>query len=173
MGRPGAPPACLVRRLSGSAAIRVPPAFRIRRLLRLHPPAAGLVGRSKGMKETLDRYAPFAPLVLRFAVGIIFIVHGLPKLLSPGGFAGFFGAIGIPAPGLMAIVVGIVETVGGIALLVGKGVRTAAALLAVDMLGAILLAKRSMGFLNGWEFDFLLLACCLFFLLSDRSGGSA
>lgn len=119
------------------------------------------------MNALLDRYAHLAPVVLRVALGIIFIVHGVPKLISPGGFVGFFTHIGIPLPSVMVIVVGLVETVGGLALLAGRWMRLAAGLLAIDMLGAIVLAKRSMGFLNGWEFDFALLAACLSLMLSS------
>lgn len=122
------------------------------------------------MNAVIDRYAHLAPVVLRIALGIIFILHGYPKLVSPGGFAGFFTSIGIPLPSVMVIVVGLVETVGGLALLAGRWIRLAAGLLAVDMLGAILFAKRSMGFLNGWEFDFALLAACLSLMLSAGEG---
>lgn len=122
------------------------------------------------MNSAIDRHAHLSPIVLRVALAIVFIVHGLPKLTSPGNFVGFFGHIGLPLPSLMVLVVGLVETLGGLALLVGKGIRPAAALLAADMLGAIVVAKRSMGFLNGWEFDFVLLASCLALALSRSLG---
>jgi len=123
------------------------------------------------MNAVLDRYAHLAPVVLRIALGIIFILHGYPKLISSGDFVGFFTHIGIPVPSVMVIVVGLVETVGGLALLAGRWVRLAAGLLAIDMLGAIVLAKRSVGFLNGWEFDFALLAGCLSLMLSSPDEG--
>jgi putative oxidoreductase len=54
--------------------------------------------------------------------------------------SGFFGSLGIPAPGLMAWVVTIVELVGGILLVVGFLTQIAGLLLAIDMLGVILFA---------------------------------
>lgn len=121
----------------------------------------------------LDRYAAFAPVLLRLALGPIFIAHGIPKLMNPAGAAGFFGSIGLPAPAVMAIVVGLVEVIGGLLVLIGYGTRLAAALLAVVMLVAITLVKWSQGFLNGWEFDFVLLAAALSLMLSGPSGRKA
>lgn len=118
----------------------------------------------------IQRYRHLGPVILRLALGAVFIAHGLPKLTAPGGFVGFFNGIGIPAPSLMVLVVGAVEAIGGLLLLAGFGVRVAAALLAADMLGAILLAKRSMGFVNGWEFDLILLAASLSLVLTGPLG---
>ena len=62
--------------------------------------------------------------------------------------AGWFASIGIPS--FMAYVVGVIELVGGIALIIGLGSRVLSALLALIMLGAILKAKLSLGFLRKW-----------------------
>lgn len=113
-----------------------------------------------------NRYAHLAPLILRLAAGLVFIAHGYPKLLAPAGFAEFFGQVGIPAPSVMVLVVGAVEVIGGALLLVGYGTRLAAALLAAVMLVAIVTVKLSMGFANGWAYDFMLLAACLSLILS-------
>ena len=80
-------------------------------------------------------------LILRAAVGIVFAMHGWQKLavMGVGGVGGFFGSLGVPAPELIAIVVTAVELIGGIALIVGVGTRIAGALLALDMVGALLL----------------------------------
>src|ERR687890_2835488 len=86
--------------------------------------------------------ARFALAILRVVLGIAMLVHGWSKL--SGGVdnvAGFFGGqLGIPAPGLMAWVVTIVELVGGILLIVGFLTQIAGILIALDMLGAILFA---------------------------------
>jgi putative oxidoreductase len=118
----------------------------------------------------MNRYAHLAPLLLRLALGAVFIVHGLPKFLSTGAVAQFFGQVGIPAPYAMVLLVGAVEVIGGALLLIGYGTRIAAALLALDMLGAIVTAKLSMGFVNGWEFEAVLLAATLSLILSGPMG---
>lgn len=90
--------------------------------------------------------------------------------MAPNNFAGFFQHLGIPLPLVSVVVVGLVEVLGGLAVVVGKGLRVAAALLAIDMLVAILLAKRAMGFMGGWELEFLLLAACLSLLVGSTGG---
>jgi len=51
----------------------------------------------------------------------VFLVHGLQKLLVMGfgGVAGFFGSLGVPAPGLFAVLVTLVEVLGVLALILG------------------------------------------------------
>lgn len=112
------------------------------------------------------RYSHLAPVPLRLVWGIIFIAHGLPKLLNSAGTAGFFGSIGVPMPAVSAIVIGLVEVVGGLCVLLGVQVRLAAAMLALTMIGAIALAKFPLGFVGGWEFDLALLAGALSLMLS-------
>ena len=77
---------------------------------------------------------------LRLAVGLVFLMHGGQKLFVFGvaGVAGFFGNLGIPAPMAAAVVVSLVEFLGGIALVLGFLTRWAALLLAINMLVAVL-----------------------------------
>src|SRR5438067_11494785 len=84
-----------------------------------------------------------ALFLLRLIVGAVFLAHGALKLFSfgYGGTVGFFTQLHIPLPNVAAAVVIAVETLGGLALVFGAGVRLAAPLLAVDMLGAIVFAK--------------------------------
>ena len=86
--------------------------------------------------------ARYGLAILRIVLGIAMLVHGWSKL--NGGVdnvAGFFGGmLGIPAPGLMAWVVTIVELVGGILLVVGFLTQIAGILIALDMLGVIFFA---------------------------------
>jgi putative oxidoreductase len=89
----------------------------------------------------LYRHREYAPLILRVVVGLLFMLHGWPKLSNLEGTTGFFGSLGIPAPGLMALFVGLVETVGGLALVLGAFTRLVALLLVADMVVAILLAR--------------------------------
>lgn len=119
------------------------------------------------MFTSLNRYRQFGPLVLRVVIGIIFLAHGLQKFgIVPGGnlvgVTSFFGTVGIPVPGFMAVVVALVEAVGGVALILGFGTRIAAILLSIVMLVAILVVKLPSGAgligANSFELDLALLA---------------
>ncbi len=107
-----------------------------------------------------------AKLVLRVAVGAIFVYHGKMKLF--GGLAmttGFFDKIGVPMPGLMAPFIGGLEFFGGILLILGLGVRPIALLHAATMLVAIFCAKGT----SSWakiELEVLLLASSASLFLS-------
>lgn len=118
---------------------------------------------------------PLGIAVLRIVVGIVFLVHGYQKVFKFGfhGVAGMFGHMGIPAPAVAAVVVMIVEFVGGILLVTGLATRLPAALLAIDMLVAILAVHAKNGFFNpgGVEFPLTLLAGCICLALSG--GGAA
>jgi putative oxidoreductase len=99
-------------------------------------------------------------------VGLVFFVHGFQKLFTMGfgGVAGFLGALGVPAPGLFAVIVTLVEFLGGLALTLGLFTRVAAVLVAIDMLVAILTVHLPNGFFtnnNGYEFLLVLLAASI------------
>src|SRR5437870_3905764 len=100
---------------------------------------------------------------LRLVVGLVFIVHGGQKLFvfGLGGAAGFMAKVGIPWPFLAAVVVIAVEILGGLALILGLGTRLAAALLAIDMVVAVLAVRLAAGFVGGYEFELALLAASL------------
>ena len=113
--------------------------------------------------------ARYGLAILRVVLGIALAVHGWGKL--NGGVdnvAGFFGGgLGIPAPGLMAWVVTIVELVGGILLVAGFLTQIAGVAIAVEMVGVILFAflRRGAPFIeNGgitWEKEAVFAAAAL------------
>ncbi|MCI0393449.1 MAG: DoxX family protein [Chloroflexi bacterium] len=127
-------------------------------------------------------FSPFSDwglLILRLSMGIIFIAHGWPKLnpnspiKGPAGFAMGLKQMGIPLPTFFAWVVVLLETVGAVLLILGLGTRILALGFAIDMLVAIVRARRPMGakFSSmtegiGWEFEFILLAAALALLFT-------
>lgn len=85
-------------------------------------------------------YAPAAILAGRVLLSILFIVAGFGKLTSISGTAGFFGSIGLPVPMVTAVLVGLVELLGGLAILVGFKTRIAAVVVALFVLAATAIA---------------------------------
>jgi putative oxidoreductase len=103
----------------------------------------------QGGVEMARNVQSYWPLPLRILLGIGFMVHGAPKLFSPEGhqqFQGMLGQLGIPAPQVMAWVVGIVEFFGGVALVVGLATSLVAILLSVNMLVALFKVHLPHGF---------------------------
>ena len=99
--------------------------------------------------------------LIRIVTGFVFAMHGQQKFfeMGVGGVGGFFGSLGIPAPELAAVVVSLVELVGGIALIVGAFTRLAALLLVFDMAVALIVFHAPNGFFvanNGIELVLML-----------------
>ncbi|MBU8908789.1 DoxX family protein [Desertibacillus haloalkaliphilus] len=95
-------------------------------------------------------------VVVRVILGLTFFIHGLDKFQGGiGNTAAWFGSIGIPE--FMAYVVAIIELVGGLAMILGVGVRVVAILFTCIMIGAIFTVKISGGFME-YELDLILLA---------------
>jgi len=83
-------------------------------------------------------------LVGRILLSIMFIVAGYGKLTAIAGTAGWFASIGLPVPTVTAVVVGLVELVGGIAILVGYQTRIGALILAAFTVAATLIAHTDL-----------------------------
>ena len=114
-------------------------------------------------------------LALRIPLGIIFAAHGAQKLFGWFGGYGlegtgqFFGSIGLTPGYLMALLAGLVEFFGGLALVLGVLVRPAAAALAFAMLIAVFAVHWSKGFFasnGGYEYALALLAASVALVLS-------
>jgi len=109
-------------------------------------------------------------LPLRIVVGLVFLMHGGQNLFvfGPAGTADIMGKLGLPLPFMCAAIVITVELLGGLAILLGAFARLAGALLALEMVVAILVARLAGGFFApyGYEFEFTLLGACLTFALS-------
>lgn len=118
----------------------------------MHNPATAYLRKS----ENTDG----AKLLMRLAVGAIFINHGLMKFKAGMPMiADFFGGLGIPMPGVMAPFISSLELGGGILLVLGLGTRLFGALFAATMLTAIATAFKWK--FAGAELESLLLASSL------------
>jgi len=99
-------------------------------------------------------------LLIRVALGVVFIMHGWMKLtvLGLAGTAGFFASVGIPLPMVNAVLVTALELGGGLLFLLGAGTRIIGALQAFAMFVALATVHGANGFFlpNGYEFVFTL-----------------
>ena len=100
-------------------------------------------------------------LVLRFVVGIVFIYHGWMKLTGIDGATGMMQGIGLPMPMFWAWLVALVEFVGGIAVILGVFNRVVAALLAINMVVALLTVHVKMPYGSATEFPIVLLGALI------------
>jgi uncharacterized membrane protein YphA (DoxX/SURF4 family) len=102
----------------------------------------GAAVRSGPWRRLVASSAPSATVLIRVAVGVVFTSEGIQKFLYPDALGvGRFAKIGIPAPEVMGPFVGVVETVGGLLILVGFLTRLAAVPLIINMLVAIASTK--------------------------------
>jgi putative oxidoreductase len=116
-------------------------------------------------KMAYDKLSQYGPFPIRIIAGIAFIIHGLPKLSNIAGTEHFFANM-IGLPSAMALPIGLLEVIGGIALLVGVLTRIASILFIIEMIGSTIAAKLSRGFVGGYELDLLLMAISISLLLT-------
>jgi putative oxidoreductase len=123
-------------------------------------------------------------LVLRLAVGTVFIAHGLPKLIpiwgsSPAATAAYFESIGLRPAYPLTAASGVIETAGGLMLIFGFFTIGAALALLIDIAVAIWKVHLEHGFFINWTMArgvghgmelHLLLAGALICLLLTGSG---
>ena len=123
------------------------------------------------MFTQLLQYNDVGLLLLRIAIAIIFLYHGLPKLSKAKSMSAMMGM-----PAAMIFMLGAVETLASLGLVFGVYTQLSALLLSIVMIGAISIKimkwKVPCGAMDktGWEFDFILLFANIAILLSG--GGS-
>jgi len=115
-----------------------------------------------------------AVLLVRFAIGGVFLSEGIQKFLFPEelGF-GRFAKIGIPVPGFTAPFVGCVEVICGLLLVVGLFTRWATIPLLIDMAVAIWTTKLPIFAKSGFwamaheaRVDYTMVMGCVFLLIA-------
>ena len=110
----------------------------------------------------LNSFQPLGLLILRVALGIIFFTHGYPKLAHANpAMQAMFVQHGFPLQ--FVYVAGVLETFGGLLLLVGLFTRAAALLLAIEMCAAITKVHIVHGIMavHDYEFPLALAAACV------------
>ena len=97
---------------------------------------------------TQTQHADYAALLLRLALGVMFLAHGLLKILvfTPAGTAGFFASLGLP--GWLAYATIGAEVLGGLLLIAGVQTRIVALALLPILLGSLWVHSG-----NGWLFS--------------------
>ena len=137
------------------------------------------------LKPSKWDFGRWAPLPLRLIVGYGFLEHGYAKLShGPERFVAILHGLGVPAPDLMAWLTIIIESLGGLAVLLGAFVVLASVPMAAVLLTAMFTAHFQYGFSSikiqavtsagaqfgppGYELDLLYLACLAVLVL----GGS-
>lgn len=107
-----------------------------------------------------QRTGPYAILLLRVSLGLLFLAHVGLKIFvfTIPGTVGFFQSLGFPA--LFAYAIIALELLGGIALIVGFYAPYVALPLAIEILGTIVTVHGTKGWLfanegGGWEFPAL------------------
>ena len=117
------------------------------------------------MDPTARTLSRWGLVPLRIVVGTVFLMHGAQKLFDFGlsGTSDILFKLHIPLPTFFALVIMILEPLGGLAILFGIVARWACVLLAIEMTVAILVARLHGGFFTpyGYEFEMTLLGACL------------
>jgi putative oxidoreductase len=122
----------------------------------------------QAINAALARLRPYVPLFLRLVLGLTMFWHGFKKfdygLTATGGTKDFFHFLNIPLPGFFAVVVALLELVGGLCILVGLATRIISALFIIELLVAVIIYKynKDVGFIGakeaGAEIDWALIA---------------
>jgi putative oxidoreductase len=132
------------------------------------------------MKQLLFSGGSWAGLVLRVTVALIMLPHGAQKLLGLFGGYGFKPTVTyftetMKLPGVIAVLIILIEFFCPLALLVGLGSRLCALLFIVVMLGAIITTNYKFGFFMNWfgtqtgegfEYHLLIIGICIALLFT-------
>jgi putative oxidoreductase len=114
-------------------------------------------------------------LVLRIALGVVFVAHGAQKLFGAWGgagmdaFTGTVGSLGFSPAVLWAWLAALAEGIGGALLILGVLPRINAAAIGCTMAAAIWKVYGASGFFmknGGFEYQWLILGVCIAIIFS-------
>ena len=113
-------------------------------------------------RNCLDNYKGWTLLILRLAVGLIFLAHGWQKVgIGMNQVGRFFGSVGIPLPLFFAYFVTSLELIGGTLLILGIMTHLVSKIFAIEMLVAFFTVHISNGIFvdkGGFELAMLIFA---------------
>jgi putative oxidoreductase len=107
-------------------------------------------------------------LVLRVLAGIGILTHGIPKLRDLKGTQAWMRSIGFPS--VAGVIAAVVETVGGILLILGVATQWVALVLLLNMLGALIHHVQAKDSFNKMEDAYLY--AVIFSVLVLAGGGA-
>ncbi|MDP2600779.1 MAG: DoxX family protein [Deltaproteobacteria bacterium] len=126
--------------------------------------------------KIFNRFGGYTIIVLRIALGAIFIAHGGQKLFglwggpSLSGFTQSMENLGLPFPGVMALVAGCAEFFGGLMVLLGFYARWGALFILGVMAVAVYTIHWKNGFFlqnQGYEYNLAIVAMCISILFAS------
>lgn len=123
--------------------------------------------------KLISTSAPAAVILIRIAVGAVFLSEGIQKFLYPLALgAGRFATLGLPSPEILGPLVAVFEIICGLLVMIGMLTRLAVVPLLVIMVVAIFSTKIPMFADKGfWAMahesrtDFTMLLASIFLLL--------
>ncbi|TYO98958.1 putative oxidoreductase [Geothermobacter ehrlichii] len=136
------------------------------------------------LKRILTTENDVAALVMRLALGLVMLPHGLQKTFGLFGGHGFVGTYRyftatMGLPGVLAVLVILAESLGALGLIAGFLTRVGALGVAAVMTGAIVMVHWRNGFFMNWfgsqqgeGFEYHLLALGLAVALMIKGGGA-
>lgn len=142
-----------------------------------HPNALPIAPVIPALAPITRALSPYAEPMVRAAAGLFLMPHGMQKLFSWfGGYGleatGQFFATKLGLPASLALVAGLIEVFGGLALAFGLFTRVAAALVFGMMAVAVVQVHLAAGFFwtdGGYEYPLMWAIVALAFVV--RGGG--
>jgi len=117
------------------------------------------------MIQFLIPFSDWGFLALRVVLGILLVLHGLPKIKDLKGTGAWFQSVGFKPGMFWATLVALLEVFGGFALAFGFLTQIIAVMLVAQFVVILLTLKRKVP-MKEKEFDVLILAASLFFIVA-------
>ena len=127
-----------------------------------------------GLAGFYEKMLPIAATLVRIVVGIMFLMHVSTKfkLGADAVAANVFAKNGLEPAMIWAYVVMFIELVGGVCLIIGLFTRFVAAVLAIEMLIALVFVHLPKGYAaGGGGYEYVLLIGAVCFAIAIRGGG--
>lgn len=107
-------------------------------------------------------YSAQAIFILRVVLGVLFVVHGWPKIKNLRGTQENFSAMGFKPGVLWGTVAAVLEFFGGLAIVLGILTQAVALFIAAEMVvSTFWKIRKGQGFVGGYELDVVLFASAL------------